>query len=68
MASRYIRAAVEEGRVKPVDARAGRRRMRYVPFWAAGRNSDVYLTAARERWRVFLQRIESSKDFNLTVI
>ena len=35
MASRYIREAVEEGYVKPVDARAGRRRMRYVPFWAA---------------------------------
>ena len=35
MASRYIREAVDEGYVKPVDAQAGRRRMRYMPFWAA---------------------------------
>ena len=36
IASRYIREAVEAGYLKPVDERAGRRRMSYVPFWAAG--------------------------------
>ena len=41
IASRYIREAVEAGYIKPFDEQAGRRRMSYVPFWAAGdrRNS-----------------------------
>ena len=56
MASRYIRAAVEEGYVKPVDARAGRRRMRYVPFWAAG---------AQQR-RLFNSRTEKVARFSAT--
>ena len=34
IASRYIREAVEDGCIKPLDERAGRRRMSYVPFWA----------------------------------
>ena len=56
MASRYIRAAVEEGYVKLVDARAGCRRMRYVPFWAAGRNSR----------RLFNSRTEKMARFSAT--
>ena len=34
-ASRYIREAVEAEVIKRVDAQAGSRKMRYVPFWAA---------------------------------
>ena len=34
-ASRYIREAIEAELLKPADVQAGRRRMRYVPFWAA---------------------------------
>lgn len=32
--SRYIREAVDAGRIKPVASDAGRRYMEYVPFWA----------------------------------
>ena len=35
IASRYIREAVQAGVIKPVDEQAGRRRMSYMPFWAA---------------------------------
>ena len=35
MASRYIREAVAAEVIKPADAQAGRRRMRYVPFWVS---------------------------------
>ena len=35
IASRYIREAREAGYIKPLDAQAGRRKMRYVPSWAA---------------------------------
>lgn len=35
-ASRYIREAVEARAIKPYDASAGPRAMRYVPFWADG--------------------------------
>jgi len=37
IASRYIREAVEDGAIKPVDEQAGRRRMRYAPNWAGDR-------------------------------
>ena len=40
-ASRYIREAVEAGVVKPADAQAGRRRMRYVPFWARAQRTRI---------------------------
>ena len=56
MASRYIREAVEEGYVKPVDARAGRRRMRYVPSGRRGRNSR----------RLFNSRTEKVARFSAT--
>lgn len=39
IASRYIREAVEAGRIKPLDEHAGRRRMSYVPFWAASESA-----------------------------
>lgn len=32
--SRYIREAVEDGAIKPYDAGASKRLMKYVPFWA----------------------------------
>jgi len=32
--SRYIREAVEAGMIKPVDAQAAKKLMKYVPFWA----------------------------------
>jgi predicted HTH transcriptional regulator len=32
--SRYIREAVEEGRIRPVNEDAARKMMKYVPFWA----------------------------------
>ena len=35
IASRYIREAVDAGRIKPVEERAGGRRLGYVPYWAA---------------------------------
>ncbi len=31
--SRYIREAVEDGKIKPYDERAARKMMKYVPFW-----------------------------------
>ena len=34
-ASRYIREAVEDGAIVPVDPEAGKRHMKYVPSWAA---------------------------------
>lgn len=34
-ASRLIREAVEEGAIQPYDPAAGRKLMKYVPFWAA---------------------------------
>jgi len=34
MASRYIREAVEDGKIKPYDEGAAKRLMKYVPFWA----------------------------------
>ena len=40
-ASRYIREAVAAGVVKPADAQAGRRRMRYMPFWASTRRTRI---------------------------
>ena len=39
IASRYIREAVEAGYIKPVDKQAARRRMSYVPFWAASEST-----------------------------
>ena len=41
IASRYIREAVEDGAIKPVDEQAGRRRMRYAPNWAGDRRSPI---------------------------
>ena len=41
MASRYIREAVEEGYIKPLDEHAGRRRMRYLPFWGASETTTL---------------------------
>ncbi len=35
-ASRLIKEAVEAGRIAPVDPNAGKKYMKYVPFWAAG--------------------------------
>lgn len=32
--SRYIREAVEDGAIKPFDEHAGKKMMKYVPFWA----------------------------------
>lgn len=32
--SRYIREAVDAGEIKPFDEHAGKRMMKYVPFWA----------------------------------
>jgi len=32
--SRYIREAVEDGKIKPFDKQAARKMMKYVPFWA----------------------------------
>jgi len=34
IASRFIREAVEEGGIRPVDADASKKLMKYVPFWA----------------------------------
>ena len=51
IASRYIREAVEAGYVKALDARAGRRRMSYVPSWAASDSQEVYLTSAQKSER-----------------
>jgi len=31
--SRYIREAVEEGKIKPFDEEASKRLMKYAPFW-----------------------------------
>ena len=41
IASRYIREAVEAGAIKPVDEQAGRRRMRYTPYWGGGQQQPV---------------------------
>ena len=41
IASRYIREAVEDGYIKPFDEQAGRRRMSYVPFWAASESGRL---------------------------
>ena len=41
IASRYIREAVEAGAIKPVDEQAGRRRMRYTPYWGGGQQKPV---------------------------
>ncbi len=51
IASRYIREAVEAGYIKPLDARAGRRRMSYVPSWAASDSQGFYLTSAQKSER-----------------
>jgi predicted HTH transcriptional regulator len=32
--SRYIREAVEDAMIKPLDDTAARKMMKYVPFWA----------------------------------
>jgi len=32
--SRYIREAVEDGKIKPFDEEAPKKLMKYVPFWA----------------------------------
>ncbi len=40
IASRYIREAVEAGAIKPLDEQAGRRRMRYAPYWG-GRSTET---------------------------
>ena len=32
--SRYIREAVEDGKIKPFDEEAPKKLMRHVPFWA----------------------------------
>ena len=48
IASRYIREAVEAGYIKPLDARAGRRRMSYVPAWAASDSQGFLLTDAQK--------------------
>ena len=34
MASRYIREAVDDGKIKPYDVSAAKKLMKYVPFWA----------------------------------
>ena len=34
MVSRYIREAVGAGMIKPFDEDAGRKMMKYIPFWA----------------------------------
>jgi hypothetical protein len=36
-ASRLIKEAVEAGAIMPVDKEAGRKHMKYVPWWAAAR-------------------------------
>lgn len=46
-ASRYIREAVAANVIKPVDLQAGRRRMRYVPFWVSSAPEDARLTSGR---------------------
>lgn len=49
IASRYIREAVEAGAIKPVDERAGRRRMRYAPFyWGGGQPSPPFPQGRRD--------------------
>ena len=48
IASRYIREAVEAGYIKPLDEQAGRRRMSYVPFWAASELARPHLTGTTE--------------------
>ena len=40
IASRYIREAVEAGAIKALDEQAGRRRMRYAPYWG-GRSAEA---------------------------
>ena len=41
IASRYIREAVEAGAIKPLDEQAGRRRMRYAPYYWGGRSAEA---------------------------
>ena len=51
IASRYIREAVQAGVIKPVDEQAGRRRMSYMPFWAANDPSASYSTGTVKKGR-----------------
>jgi len=39
-ASRYIKEAVDAGQITPVDPAAGKRFMKYVPWWAVGERTD----------------------------